>query len=139
MANQNVGIVADNGSMITDSTARNNGDDGIYAGSGCTVRRCTARGNTEDGIQVSGDCTVAANTCNYNGNGDDGAGIYAIGTDNRIEDNLVTDNDRGIEVDFSGNIIVRNTASGNTTDYDIASRERYGKHSDQPGRRGCLG
>ncbi|MHC4618134.1 MAG: hypothetical protein ACYTEQ_10320, partial [Planctomycetota bacterium] len=53
--------------------------------------------------------------------------------DNRIEGNNVTDNDRGIDVDDSNNIIIKNTASGNTgrggspsAHYDIAANNSYG-------------
>ena len=47
-------------------------------------------------------------------------------TDNRIEGNNVTGNDRGIAVDLSGNLIIRNSASGNSVAYDIAAGNRYG-------------
>ena len=36
------------------------------------------------------------------------------------------DNDRGIEVNLGGNIIIQNTASGNTTNYDIAAGNTVG-------------
>jgi len=47
-------------------------------------------------------------------------------TDNRTESNHVTDNDIGIDVDGTGNIITKNTASGNGTNYDIAASNSYG-------------
>ena len=53
-------------------------------------------------------------------NPSDGAFIGGIGGNN------VTDNDRGIDVDFSGNIIIKNTASGNGTNYDIAADNKVG-------------
>ncbi len=60
------------------------------------------------------------NTCEENGrNTGSGAGIYATGSDNRIEGNAVTDCDRGIQVDAVGNFIVKNTASGNSTEFAI--------------------
>ena len=39
---------------------------------------------------------------------------------NRIEGNNVIDSDRGIDVDVTGNIIIKNTARGNTTNYIVA-------------------
>ncbi|CAN5582374.1 hypothetical protein BH20VER1_BH20VER1_31620 [soil metagenome] len=33
----------------------------------------------------------------------------------------MTDNDRGIDVDAGGNFIARNTASGNTTNWDVVT------------------
>ena len=38
----------------------------------------------------------------------------------------MTLNDRGIDVDFGGNLIVRNSASGNTTDYEISTHNKVG-------------
>ena len=66
------------------------------------------------------------NICDNNGNAGDGAGIHVTGADTRIDSNNVTDNDRGIDVDFAGNLIIRNCASGNTTDYEIAADNKVG-------------
>jgi parallel beta-helix repeat protein len=78
--------------------------------------------NTGDGIRVNSDCTVRGNTCRSNGFGaGDGAGIHAISSDNRIEGNNCTDNDRGIDVDAAGNFIARNTCSGNATNWDVVA------------------
>jgi parallel beta-helix repeat protein len=49
------------------------------------------------------------------------AGILVSGPDSRIEGNNVTTNAFGIQVTVSGNLIVRNSASGNTTNYSIAA------------------
>ncbi len=93
---------------------------GILAGAGSTVKDCTVRNNRGDGIRVTSDCLVVGNACDGNGVGSgDGAGIYVLSSDNRIDGNLVTDNRRGIEVGATGNFIVRNSASGNATHYDI--------------------
>lgn len=112
------GISTGGGSTITSCSAGNNSLDGIVADSGSTVSGCTANFNTGDGIQVSTACRVADNTCHQNGSGaGDGAGIHATGADNRIDSNNVTSNDRGIDVDVVGNLIIRNSASGNTANY----------------------
>lgn len=58
--------------------------------------------------------------CTANGNGYS-TGIGATGSDNRIESNNVTDNDRGIDVDIAGNLITRNSASGNTLNWAVAA------------------
>jgi len=86
------------------------------------VTGCTARLNSGDGIQVVSDCRVTDNSCDSNGNGSgDGAGIHATSSDNRIEGNNCTGADRGIDVDVAGNIIIRNTCSGNTTNWDVVA------------------
>jgi len=99
---------------------------GIYAEVGSTIRDCATGLNAGDGIRVSADTFVAGNTCRANGNGGDGAGIHATSGDNRIDGNTVTDNDRGIEVDIAGNLIVRNSASGNSTNYVITGTQTIG-------------
>ncbi len=46
--------------------------------------------------------------------------------DNRIEGNNVTTNDRGIHVSASGNLVLRNSATSNTTNYVISANNGYG-------------
>jgi len=82
--------------------------------------------NHGDGIQVFSDCLILNNVCNSNGFGSDGAGIHAISKDNRIEGNNVSGNDRGIDVDDAGNLIIRNSASGNTFNYSINGVQTIG-------------
>jgi len=117
--NTGSGIATGFGCMITECTASFNGT-GIATASGCTISNCTARANTLDGIRVTSGCVVLANTCLFNGNGGDGAGIHATGGDNRIEGNNCTRSDRGIDVDVAGNIIIKNTCSGNTSNWEVA-------------------
>ncbi|MCU0857645.1 MAG: right-handed parallel beta-helix repeat-containing protein [Pontiellaceae bacterium] len=91
---------------------------GIYA-SGSTIRNCTAGFNRGDGIQAAARCFVEGNTSYSNGYNGDGAGIAVSGNDSRIENNNVLSNNRGIDVDNPGNIIVRNTCSGNGTNWTV--------------------
>jgi len=90
------------------------------------VTGCTASFNSGDGIQVSGNCRVTDNSCDFNGNGGDGSGIHATGSDNRIQGNNCTRADRGIDVDIAGNIIFRNTCAGNTFNWSIAIGNSFG-------------
>ena len=94
---------------------------------GSMVAACVARSNQSDGIHVGGDCTVRGNTCVNNGLAGDGAGIHVNSSDSRIEDNLVTDNDLGIDVDGVGNLIIRNSTSGNTPNYSIVNNNIVGQ------------
>ena len=106
----------------------------VRTGSECTISRCTVRSNVGDGINVFGSCLVLNNACSLNGNGaGDGAGIHATigGSDNRIEGNNCIGADRGIDVDAAGNIIIRNTASGNTTNYVIVANNVFGAIVDR--------
>jgi parallel beta-helix repeat protein len=115
------------GTVITECASNSNGSHGITTGSGCTISRCTVRSNVGDGINVFSSCLVFNNACSINGNGaGDGAGIHALSADNRIEGNNCLGADRGIDVDAAGNIIVKNSASGNTTNYSIVANNVFG-------------
>ncbi|MHC4498247.1 MAG: right-handed parallel beta-helix repeat-containing protein [Planctomycetota bacterium] len=131
------GISVASGSTVISNTVYNNALNGISVASGCTVTGNTAHQNTLNGIEVGGDCMVTGNTCDYNGYASgDGAGIHATGSRNRIEGNNVTDNDRGIDVDSSNNLIVKNSAAGNTTEYDIVGGNKLGQVSTDPNTAG---
>ncbi|MCC6228845.1 MAG: right-handed parallel beta-helix repeat-containing protein [Phycisphaerales bacterium] len=112
---------------------------GIYFADTCTVTDCVVNNCLSDGIRAAGgDCTIINCTVNYNhgdgidvgyrsrvvgciANGNSQAGIHVVGTDSRIEDNNVTNNARGLDADSAGSIFLRNTASSNTTNFDLAS------------------
>ncbi len=128
------GIAAADGSSVIDCVAYSNDDDGILVTAGSTVRGCTATSNLGDGIQAANDCLVQGNTCDGNGAGvNDGAGIHVTDGDTRVIDNHVTDNDRGIDVDLAGSLIIRNSAAGNTVAFDIAPGNDYGQIILSPG------
>lgn len=92
-----------------------------------TIHDSIASGNQGDGIRVLSDSLVSDNLCVNNGFGSgDGAGINVLEAHNRIENNNAVENDRGIEANFAGNVIVRNTAGHNTTNYSIVAGNHYG-------------
>ena len=100
---------------------------GVNVGGSSTVERCTVQGSRGDGIRAISSCLILNNTCDRNVDASgDGAGIHTTSTENRIEGNTVTGNDRGIEVASTGSLIIKNTAATNTTDYEIAIGNRYG-------------
>jgi len=126
------GINASLGCTVTNCSATSNGGDGISASDGSTVADCTAQLNALDGIRCSVSCVIRGNTCSINGfGGGIGAGIHATSTDNRLEGNTCTGADRGIEVGFSGNIIIKNICSGNDIDWIIAANNIYGPIIDR--------
>ena len=134
-ANGGGGIYLSDRGVVAECTAKGNTGVGITGGQSVAIIDCSSGANTTHGIQVFDDCLVRGNTCDSNGSAvTNGAGIYVsnqtipIGTnsDNRIEENNVSDNDIGVWVDDSGNVIIRNTASGNTTNYTIAAANTKG-------------
>ena len=109
------GIAAYSGSTVIGCSTRINATNGIIVSVGCTVGDCTAVSNGT-GINAASDCRIVNNTCQNNSF----AGIYVTSTDNRIDGNSVTDNITGIRANpATGNLIIRNSASGNVTPYDI--------------------
>ena len=114
------GIEIDGGTIVN-CTAQKNGESGISAQFRSNISNCSVEGNTLDGIRVQYYNRVADCTSEWNGDPGDGAGIHVEGYDNRVECNNVTHNDRGIDVDSTGNFIARNTASGNTTNWTVAA------------------
>ena len=127
------GFVVGVGATVQQCAATSNGDDGIaVGGQGSLVSQCTASFNRGDGIQVQFDTVVVGNSCSANGFGaDDGAGIHAVSTDNRIEGNNVSVNDRGIDVDGARNLIIKNSAAANTTNYAIVANNVFGAIIDR--------
>lgn len=113
-------------SQVIDCTVKWNSGDGIIIQSGL-VRGCSVALNIGDGIKANTDCRIANNHCDSNGYASgDGAGIHVTGRGCQIENNVVTDNDRGIDVDDSGNLIIRNSAQFNSFNYTIVANNKVG-------------
>lgn len=93
---------------------------------GQQIFECTADQNLGNGIVVRGESLIRSNRCARN----TGAGILvladAFAVRNRIEGNHVIQNSVGIDVDTAGSLIIKNSASGNTTDYDIVAGNDVG-------------
>ncbi len=123
-ANSYIGIFANDGCTVSDSLVMTSALQGIYSASAhrCTVERCKVDGNGGSGIEIGRDSLVVGNSVWANGNEGTEAGILITGSDCRVESNNVTDSFCGIRADGTGSLIIRNSASGNTTaDYNIAS------------------
>ena len=116
------GIFSQNYSRIADCTASENGGWGIEVLTGCAVLDSLASSNGSGGIRVDSGCLVRGNNCQRNGTGPDpGPGILIRVGDNRVEGNNCTNADWGLKVEGAGNIIIRNTCSGNSTNWSIVA------------------
>lgn len=122
------GFIAASDVIMENCVASSCGVYGITAGDRSVVRECQASANTVDGIVLASKCTATGNICADNGPlaGNIGAGIRVNGTDCRIEANSVTGNDLGIRLEAAGNIILRNTASGNGTNFSSVAGNAWG-------------
>lgn len=119
--NAATGLAVESRGTITNCIASENGGFGIFVGQSCIVSNCTVQRNEDDGIIAGHACLIRDNICAQNGHDGDGAGIRVSGSFNRIEGNLCVAADRGIEVGNFSNVIVRNTCSSNTTNWDISA------------------
>lgn len=90
----------------TNSTPTGLTGQGISVAEGSLVKDCTASFNKGDGIYVENASTVVGNICSANGlQAGVGAGIRAAANNARIQNNNVIDNDLGIRVEGTGNLI----------------------------------
>ncbi len=123
------GIVAFERSLIKDCTASANTVDGINVLEGTTIIDCVASENGADGIVVLHRSLVRGNTIANNVN----RGIFVSASGYcRIEGNDIAGNDRGLYVLGAGNVILRNTSSGNTTtNWQIAANNVFGPIIDR--------
>jgi len=133
------------GSTVRENNVNDNADTGIFAGSSTLIGN-TVSGNGGWGIQALDGSTVLSNTVSMNNKGDapEKGGIsvgddcqirgntvisnkrnniHISGSDNLIEENLVTDSLGGNGINFAHpsngpqNFFANNRASGNGTDY----------------------
>lgn len=117
-----IGIDASSNAVVADCTASENDGIGINAGSGTLVSGCTVNSNLGTGIQATSNCTIRGNSVvNNGGSTATFANIRLIGSDARVEGNNCTDAPIGVLVDLAGNVIERNTCSGNTVNWQVAA------------------
>ncbi|MFO0857054.1 MAG: right-handed parallel beta-helix repeat-containing protein [Phycisphaerales bacterium] len=120
------GFVAALGTRVDSCIAENNGSYGINVG-GSSVSRCTVRSNSLDGIRATSNSVIEFNNCSANGTGStSGAGVRITGTDCRVTNNTATNNDIGISVEASVNLITGNACRGNPLNYQIVANNRVG-------------
>lgn len=135
------GILAGSGCTLADCTAASNGGDGIFADSGSTVRGCTSQANSLFGIEITSNCQALGNTCDQNNqSGLNGAkgGLGTYGDANRIEGNSCNFNagpnaGPGFVVNGTHNLIIRNSARGNGSNYHFLAGNVYGPIVDLTG------
>lgn len=112
------GIRSSSAATIAGCTVENSGSAGIRVGGETLVKGCSAVHN-EYGIRVTGDhAVVAGNLCNDTLH--EGILVQSSAAGCRIEENnVVGASQAGIYVAGPSNVVVKNTASGNSPDYQI--------------------
>lgn len=124
MGNTGNGFVGIFGNSYHACSAKANGVDGFAVNDGNTIDTCTVKENGQDGIQVSRGNVVTNNSSTVNAFTGPGAGIRALSIENRIEANNLIENTWGLRIESPGNLIIRNSASRNTTNYSIVPGNR---------------
>ncbi len=122
--NAGTGIFAGTTTLIGNTISNNSGW-GIQASDGSTVLFNTVSLNNKadtpgkGGISVGNDCQIKGNTVTSNKQNN----IHVLGSDNMIEENLITDSLKGKGINFAHpangpqNFYANNRASGNGKDY----------------------
>jgi hypothetical protein len=136
------GIFADVGSTISRCTSQNNtsilsgglGDRGMgfRTQDRCTITDCTASRNRGHGFRIGSNSRVTGCTSIESGSGSTtSAGIYVTGSGSQIDDNQTNAADIGVQVIAAGNIIIRNTARGNGSNFTFVADNIYGPIIDR--------
>jgi hypothetical protein len=115
-------------STVLRCTVSRNAGNGIQVGAGTTVADCTVCWNGANGIVGSDRCHIARNTCDANLS----IGINVNGSGSRVDGNICTNGGGGIYVNAPNNLVVRNSAGGNTAgDFGILPGNKVGVASIQ--------
>ena len=92
----------------------------------CSISGCTAIRNSI-GIWALSSCNVVNNHCRGNRTGSgSGAGILVFTLGCRVDSNEVADNDNGIYCPLYPSLIIRNSAVGNMTNFNIVAGNNVG-------------
>lgn len=131
--NGNDGFALNDGAVISRSVSTNNSGNGFFAAFGAGIDRCSSIGNEGVGIWVRGQARVTHNHVDGNGTAQGLPGVLAnLEGSNHIEGNTVSGSLRGYDIDSTHNVIIRNIATGNSIDFDIAANNVVGVISQAP-------
>ena len=122
------GIIVSTVGVVSDCASRFNNGIGIRVNAlgFSTIERCSVTENGLDSILGGRNMRIVDNVSAFAGRVGAGAAIHVTSNDNYIAGNLCTASDIGLDVDVSGNLIVRNSCSGNTVNWDIVANNVVG-------------
>ncbi len=129
--NNPTGFSVGTASRAVKSVARGN-NVGFSATAGSSIEDCIADTNFDDGIRLVSFGLARGNIARANTN----SGIHATSNSNRIEGNSSNANAVGIRVDGTGNLVVRNSASFNTLEYQVVGGNEFAAISTNPDTAG---
>ncbi len=122
------GIIVSTVGVVSDCTSRFNNGVGIRLNAlgFSSIERCSITENGLDNILGGRSMRIVDNISAFAGRVGAGAAIHVTNNDNYIAGNLCTQSDIGVDVDLSGNMIVRNFCSGNIVNWDIVANNVVG-------------
>lgn len=118
------GVRARDSCAVVDCVAYDGQLSGIVTGARARVATCIAANNTYDGIECANRSFVSECVCVLNGAGNTRSGLVLTERNSRAEGNLCTRNGYGVRAYLDNNFIIRNTCSGNTFNFGLASGNR---------------
>lgn len=134
-ATQGFGFYLRTNVSVSAGAASLNSAVGFLAEDGCVIRQCVAKNNGYTGISLgqwsSAERCLVDNTGN---NSSDRNGFNAIGSNNRIEFNHASDSGKGFAFFGAGNFVAGNSAINGVTNYDpFIINSSYGAITNKPG------
>ncbi|USN98772.1 MAG: right-handed parallel beta-helix repeat-containing protein [Phycisphaeraceae bacterium] len=132
--NQGHGFQSASYAKFKECVSNSNGLDGFHTVNFVDISGCAAADNAGHGISTSFYSRIRGNVCNTNGNLGNGAGIHLTpgASSTAVLDNACDGNDWGIQIAGAGNLVVGNTCSSNTTNYDIVANNHVGVITSLP-------
>jgi len=124
--NTGLGIASAGRCQIDECEASDNTQQGIWPNDGTAIRNCTVDNNSGGGIRVGNYCSLIGNMCYGNSAFGTNAAIRVTGIANRIEANHLVSNHRALEISSAGNLIIRNSSSGNSVTDSITGTQIAG-------------
>ncbi len=143
--NQGNGLETGSTCQVSHCISYDNDDNGVYLGSGSTIIGCISSSNTLSGFELLTSCKADNNQArsnsangflfsndafisNCSADNNTLSGFLCDGSDARIDNNQSTDNSQhGFSITGTGNIIIRNTSSGNLSlSYNIVAGNMAG-------------
>ncbi len=111
-------------STLSQCTAASNDADGFFTNTGSSIMHCAALANEQNQIEVASQSFLFANHCRGANNV---PGVYVTGDYNRIDSNAaIFLCQPGFRIEGIKNLIVRNSASNNVSDYLVGPQNTLG-------------
>ena len=121
---------------VVNCTAYGNNQFGVSVSDGGMVQQCSLAANSLGGLYGTTNCFITGNNAYNNGTTTNSSGFLIVGRGNRIEANHASQQRIGFNIQGGTNVIVRNTASFNTNEYQVVNGNLLGATNNPPASAG---